>query len=426
MELKIPALESRLTSDKVEVIEQEQAARSRLQDRKSRLIELDELLGSASQFVAEDISRFNLYADTINSLLKELGIDGRLRSLEYEGAEELSQITASINVELGLAVSAIEASEKELHGYEAEMQEHARYLSRRKELDSKLAAVNKKLETIASDLEQSESNRAERNALFAELLQTLLQQQRKYAEIIDVFSSQKDEVLLDLDFKAKLQFARRSILEGLEELLDNRQVQVFGSDGAPSQFQRLQDLYTEISLGSDALVGELAKETSRLCEEMKSKLKKSHALSVGNFYKCLYGTYLSVVPVVTYKKTTLSKLSLGQKATVLIKIYLAQGTNPIVIDSHDDHLDNEFIMDELVGAIRKAKTYRQIILASNNGNVVINSDAEQIVIANRQEGKISYESGSIENPRIRDRALKVLEGGADAFKRRQEKYRIES
>jgi len=77
-----------------------------------------------------------------------------------------------------------------------------------------------------------------------------------------------------------------------------------------------------------------------------------------------------------------------------------------------------------VGAIRQAKTYRQVILASNNGNVVINSDAEQIVIANREIGLISYQSGSIENPSIRDRALRVLEGGEAAFKKRQEKYRI--
>lgn len=157
---------------------------------------------------------------------------------------------------------------------------------------------------------------------------------------------------------------------------------------------------------------------------MKGKIKRSQAISTGDLYKCLYSAYLSVIPAVTYKKTALNRLSLGQKATVLIKIYLAQGTSPIVIDSHDDHLDNEFIMEELVGAIRQAKTYRQVIMASNNGNVVINSDAEQIVIAHREKGVISYYSGSIENPTIRDRALQVLEGGAPAFKKRQEKYRI--
>ena len=126
----------------------------------------------------------------------------------------------------------------------------------------------------------------------------------------------------------------------------------------------------------------------------------------------------------TYKKTALNRLSLGQKATVLLKIYLAEGAYPIVIDSHDDHLDNEFIMEELVGAIREAKTFRQVILASNNGNVVINSDAEQIIIANREAGEISYYAGSMGNPKIRERALRVLEGGESAFKKRQEKYRI--
>lgn len=168
----------------------------------------------------------------------------------------------------------------------------------------------------------------------------------------------------------------------------------------------------------------MVSETERLSNELKSKLKSSTAITVGDFYAFLYGNYMSVTPIVRYKKTSLSKLSLGQKATVLIKIYLAQGDKPIIIDSHDDHLDNEFIMDELVSAIREAKRYRQIILVSNNGNVVINSDAEQVVLANIDNGEISYISGSIEEPSVRDRALEVLEGGAEAFKKRQQKYRM--
>jgi mRNA-degrading endonuclease RelE of RelBE toxin-antitoxin system len=45
-------------------------------------------------------------------------------------------------------------------------------------------------------------------------------------------------------------------------------------------------------------------------------------------------------------------------------------------------------------------------------------------IANRNDTLISYISGSIENPIIRDRAVKVLEGGSEAFRRRQQKYRL--
>ncbi len=141
-------------------------------------------------------------------------------------------------------------------------------------------------------------------------------------------------------------------------------------------------------------------------------------------YKVLYRPYLSVRPTARYKRTMLERLSLGQKATVLIKIYLAEGEQPIVIDSHDDHLDNEFIMEELVGAFREARKFRQVVVASNNGNVVVNSDADQIVVAQRRNGEISYSAGAMEDREIRAHALRVLEGGQQAFRKRQEKYRI--
>ena len=116
-----------------------------------------------------------------------------------------------------------------------------------------------------------------------------------------------------------------------------------------------------------------------------------------DLYKVLYRSYLTVRPTARYKRTSLDRLSLGQKATVLIKIYLAEGEQPIIIDSHDDHLDNEFIMDELVGSIRQARSFRQVI---------------------------SYLSGAMEDDEIRGHALRVLEGGREAFRKRQEKYRI--
>jgi ABC-type cobalamin/Fe3+-siderophores transport system ATPase subunit len=165
-------------------------------------------------------------------------------------------------------------------------------------------------------------------------------------------------------------------------------------------------------------------EVSRLASYLRDKIKHARNITTASLYRCLFSNYLAVRPALLYKRTPIGKLSLGQKATVLIKIYLAQGTNPILIDSHDEHLDNEFIMEELVDAIREAKRHRQVIFASNNGNVVINSDAEQVVIAQRIDGEVSYQSGSIEEPKTRQRALTVLEGGLIAFQRRQAKYGI--
>jgi ABC-type cobalamin/Fe3+-siderophores transport system ATPase subunit len=153
--------------------------------------------------------------------------------------------------------------------------------------------------------------------------------------------------------------------------------------------------------------------------------KKAETISRRTIYDSVFADFLNVTPSVKYKNVKLSKLSIGQKATVLLKIYLAQGETPIVIDSHDDHLDNEFIMEELVKALRQAKQQRQIIIVSNNGNVVVNSDAEQVIIACRDDqGEISYMAGALENQTLRSKLLAVLEGGEEAFSKRQKKYRL--
>jgi hypothetical protein len=260
-----------------------------------------------------------------------------------------------------------------------------------------------------------------RSDLFKKLLETIEDKKAQYSKLIGTFAGAKEEILADLDFHTHVAFDDRALLNLMEELLDNRQVEVLGSASAPSALSPVIDMFEALAAGNGE-IDAVVTETSRLANELRTKLKK--AISSENFYRALYHSYLSVRPVVLYKQTHLDRLSLGQKATVLMKIYLAEGDNPIIIDSHDDHLDNEYIMEELVGALRHAKSYRQVIVASNNGNVVVNSDAEQVIVAQRISGVISYVSGSLEDPEIRAKAVKVLEGGPDAFRKRQEKYRM--
>jgi hypothetical protein len=49
---------------------------------------------------------------------------------------------------------------------------------------------------------------------------------------------------------------------------------------------------------------------------------------------------------------------------------------------------------------------------------------QQIIVAERTGVDIEYVSGSIEDPEIRDLGLNVLEGGEEAFRKRQQKYRL--
>src|SRR4029077_1192007 len=220
---------------------------------------------------------------------------------------------------------------------------------------------------------------------------------------------------------------RERFLETMSELVDLRKIRIKGLNPADSEIAFFTDAMLDLSANpTDDKSKTIASAGTRdLLAKIVPSKKQAETISRHTIYDSVFADYLNVTPSVRYKKVRLSKLSLGQKATVLLKIYLAQGESPIIIDSHDDHLDNEFIMDELVKALRQAKRHRQVIIVSNNGNVVVNSDAEQVVIARRDsQGKISYVSGALENPAVRTKLLDVLEGGEEAFSKRQQKYRL--
>jgi hypothetical protein len=74
---------------------------------------------------------------------------------------------------------------------------------------------------------------------------------------------------------------------------------------------------------------------------------------------------------------------------------------------------------------------RQIIIVTHNANLVVNTDADQVIVASSKPAdpgklpEISYECGSIENPSIRQKVCEILEGGKRAFLERERRYRFE-
>lgn len=224
-----------------------------------------------------------------------------------------------------------------------------------------------------------------------------------------------------IDFYARNRFSRDSFLKKCNQLFDGRKVR-------PSDYKlyfgTTLQLLANFANEKDDAIDQLSKNVEKLADD--SHLRESFVSGKGlsDFFKLVYGNHFALVPEVSYNNVPIDRLSIGQKATVLIKLYLADGVRPIIIDSHDDHLDNKFIYDELIPAIVEAKKSRQVIMVSNNANVVVNADAEQVIIAEHKDGTISYVSGALENPVIRDKAIEVLEGGELAFRERQQKYRL--
>ena len=140
---------------------------------------------------------------------------------------------------------------------------------------------------------------------------------------------------------------------------------------------------------------------------------------------------------VKYNGVDLENLSPGTKGIVLLILYLGMDladTRPLIVDQPDENLDNESIYDLLVNYFKSAKKRRQIILITHNPNLVVNADSEQVIVATatRQESGlpyISYQSGGLENnppvgQGIRQQVCRILEGGFDAFRKRERRYAL--
>lgn len=152
------------------------------------------------------------------------------------------------------------------------------------------------------------------------------------------------------------------------------------------------------------------------------------------FAKWLYSTdHISLQYGIEYEGTDITKLSPGTRGIVLLLLYLALDTaddRPLIIDQPEENLDPKSIYDELVHLFISAKAKRQIIMVTHNANLVVNTDADQIIVATAgthtpgQLPPISYQSGGLDQEAMRQQVCNILEGGEDAFKQRARRLRV--
>ena len=151
-------------------------------------------------------------------------------------------------------------------------------------------------------------------------------------------------------------------------------------------------------------------------------LKTKRSVSMSEYYDAVFARFFKVGFSVEYAGKPLDELSMGERAVILLKILLALGDSPLLIDQPEEHLDNRFIFDDLTPAFRDAKRRRQILIATHNANLVVNTDAEQVIFAQNTEGALEYRTGTIEDLSMRETIETILEGGHEAFKKREERY----
>lgn len=150
--------------------------------------------------------------------------------------------------------------------------------------------------------------------------------------------------------------------------------------------------------------------------------------------------------VLQYDGDDFEHMSQGKKAFVILTLILEFSTDkkPVIIDQPEDSLDNRSIYKDLTLYLKGKKKERQIILVTHNPNIVVGADAENVIIANQHSenspnensDKFSYVNGSLENTKvddganytlnkhgIREHVIEILEGGLEAFEKREQKYK---
>lgn len=120
----------------------------------------------------------------------------------------------------------------------------------------------------------------------------------------------------------------------------------------------------------------------------------------------------------------IKNLSPGTQTNILIEYIVHKETGvPLLIDQPEDNVDNQAIYNNIRRWFLGLKRARQVIVVTHDANIVINADAENVIIAEQKApGHFIYDFGALEYGNIIDRASLILDGGKDAVKRRLVKY----
>jgi hypothetical protein len=152
------------------------------------------------------------------------------------------------------------------------------------------------------------------------------------------------------------------------------------------------------------------------------------------FAHWLFSTdHITVRYEISYDGVDIRNLSPGTRGIVLLLLYLAlddSDDRPLIIDQPEENLDPKSVYDELVALFVAAKAKRQVIMVTHNANLVINTDADQIIVAEAGPHPsgglppISYVAGGLEDAAIRTAVCDILEGGEVAFRERARRLRV--
>lgn len=301
-----------------------------------------------------------------------------------------------------------------------------------KVLQDKLKLQNEKLATYKRELAVFKEVGNNYKETFEKLTSKFVSFQSETKKIADFFNIQHDGIVI----KGLIDGKSAALRSRLESMIDQRSSQA--KETINHVCDSVKGDYPLIEAISE-LINNILKNNVTLRGNVTQQMALSSILTE-NWFGVNYST--------TYDGDDFDGMSRGKQAFVILKLLLDFSENkcPILIDQPEDSLDNRAIYTDLVTYLKRKKKERQIILVTHNANVVVGADSELVIIANQQGNttpnknglKFQYLGGSLENTfvatettkdtpvlercGIREHVCDIVEGGKEAFVKRERKY----
>jgi hypothetical protein len=457
----------RLTGERLKVApEKDKASAEAIMDLRKRVSETEARVATVRERLRRleglrsRIARLRQDFDTtfadLRSELQEIGVHekewGHFR-VEFHG--EVDPVLAAVRTELENQAASIEgtpsddAPKETIHSQRKKLQKMEDDLKLDTQRKNRLVALQKAIDSAANDAIRitSELTRIQqiRDQRLPSARQRRLESYLTYFDLLAVEQRILAELYTPLEQQLPDEHLRFRVIPRIdvkgwadrgEAMLDLRKSGKFSDRGSLESFARatLEPAWRnaegeKIRDGLQQILTDL--QTDGIAGKLRSGYQPKDVAD------WLYSVdHLSLEYTLTYRGTDIRLLSPGARGIVLLLLYLAADRNdvrPLLIDQPEENLDNASVYEVLVRYFREAKARRQIIIVTHNPNLVVNTDAEQVVVASAVRmpsgfPRFRYEFGPLEAigraPAIRDQVCQILEGGRDAFSKRERRYRI--
>ena len=314
-----------------------------------------------------------------------------------------------------------------------------RWYEIKNKLEDDMKILNAKNKNIKNKLLEIEKQLDQLNNLYIKLVINKIKQKNKYNELKEKLEADSNiefdiriEINKDRLFEVEDNIVRHNqgnSKEKISNILNEKLISELNKIDTKVEDDNFEDLIDIIKwMSSDNFITDVFGEQRTIDYLLKKGINKQ------SFYDWMFDDYFEVNYIIKFKDRPLESLSPGQKGLVLMKIFLKldKSNKPLLIDQPEDNLDNRSVFLDLVNDIKEIKKKRQVIIATHNPNLVVNTDSEQVIIAkfedNPSEGecKIKYYAGALEDKYIRDEVCSILEGGDIAFAKRERRYLLSS